>query len=425
MNLQLIGCSHHNSSVAVRERLAFTEDQVRGFLNEFYAAFPQSEAVLLSTCNRTELYTASPTAELLPTAEETVQFLAEQRGLQTDDIQSDLFHYVDQTAIYHLFSVAASLDSMVVGEGQILSQVKQAYLAATELNQAMPLTHRVFQSAIRVAKRVSTETKIHSRRVSIPSVAVGVLAKQIFERFDNKQILIIGSGKMARETLRYLSDEGAKNFQLVNRTPAHAQELAKEFGGEVFAWDQLETCLGSADLVVSTTGASDAVVTLDQFRGVESARQQRPLFILDLAIPRDFDPEIGNQLNVYLYTIDDLKAECDRNKQARASEWPKAERILKDETALFMRESQHRKSGSTIALLKQQAVVSKDAEIKRLFNRLETANDHDRHEIEVAFHRLVNKILHPPLESLRDESLEGHDNSGLLDALKRLFKLGD
>jgi glutamyl-tRNA reductase len=423
VNLQIVGCSHHQSNVAVREQLAFSEQQIKPFLKQFYRRFPQSEAVLLSTCNRTEIYTASKAVELLPSQQEMMDFLAENRGVNVADLQDNLFTHRDRPAIRHLFSVAASLDSMVVGESQILAQVKRAYQLAAESHQTIPLTHQVFQSAIRVARRISNETEIHASRVSVPSVAVGVLAKQIFERLDNKKILILGAGEMAEETLRYVQAAGGRDIVVVNRTRKAAEQLAAKFEGRVTDWDDLQSELRQADLIVSTTGATQPVVTTELFESVDRDRNQRTLFILDLAIPRDFDSEIGNRLNVYLYTLDDLQRECERNRQLRRTHFAKAETILDDETELFFAEINRRSSGETIAQLKQQADEVKMTELKRLLNKIDLEPAQQK-EIEQSFNRLVNKILHPPLKSISDHSKEDAHH-GLLEALKRLFQLGD
>ncbi len=371
MILQVVGCNHHQSSVAIREQLAFTEQQIAPFLDRFYDQFPKSEAVLLSTCNRTEFYAAAKKPELIPSQDEMIEFLAVERGLTFAEVNGDLFTHQNRQAVEHLFTVAASLDSMVVGEAQILSQVKQAYQLATETNQAIPLTHRVFQSAIRVARRISNETEIHSTRVSVPSVAIGVLAKQIFERLDNKNILIIGAGEMAQETLNYVVAEGGKAISIVNRTAAKAQELATKFDGNVVPWDELQQSLATADLVVSTTAATKPVVTAEMYDHVELVRKQKPVLILDLAIPRDFDATIGDRLNVYLYTLDDLQKECERNRRSRQSHYPQALKIISTETDQFFSDIERRNSGATIAQLKQQANEAKQLELKRLMNRLE------------------------------------------------------
>ncbi|MDG1875269.1 MAG: glutamyl-tRNA reductase [Mariniblastus sp.] len=423
MNLQVVGCSHHQSNVAIRERLSFTEQQVRPFLDLFYHQFPKSEAVLLSTCNRTEFYAAAENPELIPSKQEMIKFLAQQRGLSIADINADLFAHSNQKAIEHLFNVAASLDSMVVGEAQILSQVKKAYQIAIESNDSIPLTHQVFQSAIRVARRVSNETDIHANRVSVPSVAIGVLAKQIFERLDNKKILIVGAGEMAEETLKYVVTGGGKDIRITNRTESKARELAKQFNGRVCEWTNLKEELATADLVVSTTGATEPIVTSEMFDHVEKVREQKPILILDLAIPRDFAADIGERLNVYLYTLDDLQKECELNRESRESEYPKAAKIITQETNAFFADVRRRSSGSTIAQLRQQADKAKNVELDRLMNRIEGVSEKQKKEIEQSFNRLVNKILHPPLKSLRDDTSNG--SGSLLDALKKLFQLGD
>jgi glutamyl-tRNA reductase len=424
MNLQIIGCSHHQSSVSIRERLAFTEQQVGLFLNLFYDQFPESEAVLLSTCNRTEFYAAAKHSRLIPSQQEMIEFLAQHRGLTSSDIHADMYVHTNQQAIQHLFTVTASLDSMVIGESQILSQVKRAYQLAVETNQSIPVTHQVFQSAIRVARRISNETDIHANRVSVPSVAIGVLAKQIFERLNNKQVLIIGAGDMAEETLNYVVAEGGKQITITNRTRSKAEELAGKFNGRVAPWSELQNELAVADLIVSTTGASQPVVTSEMFDRADKVRAQKPVLILDLAIPRDFDKAIGDHLNVYLYTLDDLQQECDRNRQSRETQYPKARKIVEQETTLFFAELKRRSSGSTIAQLKRQANEVKSAELKRLLNRLGELDPAQQAEIEQSFNRVVNKILHPPLKSVQDDTL-GEAHHGMLDALKRLFQLGD
>ena len=424
MKLQMIGCSHHNSSVEVRERLAFSPQQTRDALAILRQRFPQSEAVLLSTCNRMELYSAAQDPESCPTHHDVVEFLAEFHDLNAVEIFDDLFERTGEDAIRHLFTVAASLDSMVVGEAQILSQVKQAYDMATRDDCTGPLTHSAFQAAIRVAKRVASQTAINQKRVSIPSVAVADFAKEIFESFRDKQVLVIGAGEMAEETLTYLQDEGACNPTITNRTESRAVDLAARFDGQSVAWDDLDQLLIQADLIVSTTGAEQPVVTLEDYKRIEHDRFQRNLLILDLAVPRDFEPAIGDCLNVYLFSIDDLKSVCERNRKSREKEWPKAERIIEQETTRFMADLRHQSTAPWIRRYMEKASEVKDDELSRLLNKLEAPDDRTRKEIEQSFDRLVSKLLHPPLESLRDEAESGTPH-GLLDALKRLFRLKD
>ncbi|MCH2128263.1 MAG: glutamyl-tRNA reductase [Pirellulaceae bacterium] len=424
MKLQIVGCSHHTAPLEIRERLAFGPSQVPLALTRWRDRFPDAEAVLLSTCNRVELFVANENLDGGPTHHEVVDFLADFHGLNAVEIFDWLFERSGEDAVRHLFSVASSLDSMVVGEPQILAQVKQAYSLAIHGRSDGPLTHAAFQAAIRVAKRVATETAIQRRRVSIPSVAILDFATQIYERFDNKRVLVIGAGEMAEETLRYLADAGAQDFTVVNRSMDRGQQLADQFGGKAASFDERLQYLVHADLVVSATGHGKPVVLLSEFESVQQQRNQKPLFILDLAVPRDIDPAIGDCLGVYLYAIDDLQQACQRNRLAREKEWPVAEGILDQETARFMSDLHHRATGPTIKRLKARADEIKDEELKRLFNKLQQGDADSQAEISRSFERLINKLLHPPLESLRDASEEGTPH-GLLDALRKLFQLKD
>jgi glutamyl-tRNA reductase len=423
MRVQVVGCSHHGTSISVRERLAFTPEEASEALDRWRRVFPKVEAVLLSTCNRVELYSATESADP-PTHEQVAGFLARFHELDPAEVFEQLYRYCGEEAVRHLFTVACSLDSMVVGEPQILSQVKQAYQLATQRDNTGPLTHSAFQAALRVARRVASETAIHQRRVSIPSVAVADFAQQIFERFDDKQTLVIGAGEMAEETLRYLQDEGVREITVVNRSFERAGELAARWQGKALPWDQLGEALAVADLVISTTGAGQPVVTLKDFQQIQRPHYGRPLFILDLAVPRDFEPALGDLPDVYLYSVDDLQAACDKNRQQRDKQLPLAMRIIEQETGRFMAELHHRATGPIIRQLKQGWQRPKEEELQRLLNKLPELDEKSQKEIRYSFDRLLNKLLHPPLESLRDESRHGIPHV-LLDALARLFKLKD
>lgn len=424
MKFQLVGCSHHTASVEVRERLAFSGDQAQVALEHLRQRFPAAESVLVSTCNRVEVYTAAEDPALCPTHHELVEFLASFHHLDALEIFDVLFERTGEDAVRHLFMVASSLDSMVVGEAQIVAQVKQAYESARAANNAGPLTNAAFQAALRVAKRVASETAINQRHVSIPSVAVADFAKAIFERFEDKRVLVIGAGEMGEETVRYLIDEGVREITVVNRHFERAQGLAERIAAAAKPWGDLSELLAQADLAISTTGAAEPILTAETFRPIHSARGQRPLFLLDLAVPRDIEPSVGDFLGVYLYSIDDLRAACDANRREREKEWPKAERIVDEETARFMTELHHRATGPTIQRLKAQADEVKTDELRRLLNKLGELDERTRGEITRSFDRLVNKLLHPPLESLRDEAESGPPH-GLIEALKRLFQLKD
>ncbi len=422
MKLQMVGCSHHSSSLVLRERLAFDRAQAGEALDRWRLRYPATEAVLLSTCNRVEIYTAWDTGMAGPDHQQVAQFLAEFHGIDLGAIFDDLFEQSGEAAVRHLFTVAASLDSMVLGEPQILAQVKQAYQLAQQHESAGPLTHEMFQAALRVAKRVAAETSIYRRRVSVASVAVGEFARDIFDRFDDKQVLVIGAGEMGEEALRYLRDEGAQQLTIINRSPERAAAMAQQFNGRAAPWEQLDELLVTADLVVSTTGATEPIVTLAAFQRIEPRRYQRPLLILDLAVPRDFEPAIGDCLGVYLYSIDDLEAVCQRNRRQRDDELPAAVAIIEFETQRFMEDLHHRATGPIVERLRASWQNVREAELDRLFNKLPDLSEPQREEIRRSFERYVNKMLHPPLEQLRDDSRHGHPH-GLLEALKRLFRL--
>ncbi len=255
MNIRVIGCSHHHSSVDIRAKLAMAPERIVEALRGIGNQFSDAEAVLLSTCNRMEFYLASDGSNRFPSREEMINVLAEFSELDSGTLAENLFCLNDEEAIHHLFMVAASLDSMVVGEAQILSQVKQAFQTAREQDATGPFTHHLFEKAYGVAKRVASETAINRKRVSIPSVAVADCAKQFFETFDDKNILVIGAGQMGEETLRYLQNEGARDVVVLNRHAHRATELADRVGGTAELWERLPECLERADLVVSTTGA--------------------------------------------------------------------------------------------------------------------------------------------------------------------------
>lgn len=425
MNLCMVGCSHQKSAIELRERLAFTPAQAADALTAWKESHPGIEAVLLSTCNRTELYAASTDEQQRPAGETLAEYLAGWHSIPLDEIVGQLVTLDGDAVVSHLFRVAASLDSMVVGEPQILAQVKEAYELACQLGSAGPHTHGCFQAALRVARRVASETSLHRHRVSIPSVAIADFASRIFETFDDKRVLVIGAGDMADETLRYLRDAGAKHFTVLNRDARRAELLAEEWSGTPAKWSDLHRELVAADLVISTTAAGHAIVTLDYYRQhIAEPRNQRPLFVLDLAMPRDFDPAIGEELGAYLYSIDDLQAACAQNRKNRERELPQVEKIIAAETERFLTDTRLQASSPLITQLRSEWDVVKEAELARLLNKLDGVDDTTKAEVTRFADRLVNKLLHPPMESLRDEAASGK-SSGLLDALRRLFQLNE
>lgn len=424
MNLHMIGSTHQVSSLDVRQQLAFDRYQTSKALEQWTTRFADAEFVLLSTCNRVELYAASNLPDSLD-SEMLIDALLEFHHTPREAVEQHLLTLSGKEVVQHLYRVSASLESMVVGEPQILAQVKQAYQQAQEIGSTGPLLHDLFQSALRTAKRISGETSLHKHRVSIPSVAVADLASCVFETFDDKHVLVLGAGEMADETLRYLHDAGAPRVHVVNRNPEHGQQIAAKWDGTYHPWDQLWNQLALADLAISTTSATEPIVTAKLFEErVAPHRHQRPLFLLDLSVPRDFEAAVGDEIGVYLYSIDDLHQACERNRAARAAELPAAERIIDEQTQRFIADLHHRATAPVITGLRAGMERPKTAELQRLFNKLPNLDEQARQEIEHFADRLVNKMLHPPLESLRDASENGTPHS-LLEAVRRLFRLED
>lgn len=423
MNLLALYCTHQTTPLAIRERLAFaTREQLGRAYAELRRRFPESEAVVLSTCNRVELYLAHPQDDAEQTRQQLAQFLSEFHGVPLDEFVGELQAAAGSEAVWHLFEVISSLDSMVLGEPQIVSQVKEAYRAAEEHGACGPLVHGLFQNAIRVSGRVRSETRLAEGKVSIASVAVGDFAKSIFDHFADKLVLIVGAGEMAEETLRYLKDEGVQEIVVINRSPERAERLAKAWSGRAEPWADLDLWLGKADVIVSTTGAERPIVDAARFRKARAKSGGRAAFVLDLGAPRDFEPSVGDLDDVFLYDIDSLSRTCEDNRRARFGEIESARQIIADEMAKFMAEYHRRAGGDVVSQLMQDWHAVSKEELDRLFNKQPHLTAKDREAIERTVERIVNKLLHPPLEVLKDESRDGTPH-GLLDALKRLFRL--
>ena len=424
--LQVVYCNHQTATLSVREKLAFSVEKLQQAYAELRQRFPLAEAVVLSTCNRVEIYTAQESPDSAPTHRELVDFFAEFHHVPVSDFIEDFLERTGPDAVRHLFQVTSSVDSMVLGEPQIVGQVKDAYRFAQENDACGPLTHSLFQGAIRVSSRVRTETKLSEGRVSIASIAVGEFGKSIFDRFDDKCVLVIGAGEMAEETLRYLSAEGVREIIVANRNPERAQLLASQFDrARPESFEQLDRWMANADVIVSTTGATQPIVDAARFRAVRKQSGDKPVFILDLGAPRDFAAAVGDiDDNVFLYDIDALTTTCDRNRKARQKEIDRALKIIDDETDRFMQEIYHRATGPIVKRLREQwHDISRD-ELERLRGKLSHLNPADVEAVERSIERIVNKLLHPPLEALRQEAKDGTPH-GLLDALRRLFHLRD
>lgn len=426
MNVFVLSCNHHHAGLELREKLAFADrDQLSEAYAQWQKLYPNSELVLLSTCNRVELYAAEDTDTGTLTFDHITEFLSTFHDVPTDELTGAVLSHHGRQAVEHLFDVVCSLDSMVLGEPQIVNQVKDAYQTAVENDACGPLTNVLFQHALTVSARVRSETRLAEGRVSIASVAVGDFGRSIFNRFDNKTVLVIGAGEMAEETLRYLKDEGVRRIVVINRNRERAENLAAEFGGETDDFDNLDRWLTDADVIVSTTGAPKTLVAHERFEAVRAHSNRHPVFILDLGAPRDFAPSIaGIDDNVFLYDIDALEVTCEQNRRLRESEIVAARRIIEHQTDRFMHDVYHRATGPVIQRLREHWGEISRTEIELLFRRLPELDETQQAAVQKTIHRIVNKLLHPPLETLRDEARSGTPH-GLLDAIRRLFHLSD
>ena len=427
MPIRVVGLNSRIAPIEVRELFSLDAAGAVSTLKDWNDAFSGVEAVLVSTCNRTELYFASESREL-PKDEDVFPFLASLkfRANVVDDpkayrrYSSNFQFFSEYEAAVHLFSVTSSLDSMILGEPQILSQMKRAYEIAVQARTTGPILNAAFQTAFKTAKRVSVETGVFKRRVSIPSVAVVDFALNIFERLNDKKTFVLGAGEMAEETLKYLADFGAKSVWVANRSREKAEKLAAVWNGKVVDWNERVEALADVDLVICATGASEPVVTLEDYKTIESRRKGRSLFILDLVVPRNVDVKIGERPNVYLYSVDDLESACARNKEIRDREIPKAMRIVEEEAQKFVEETNARNSIETIRELRESWRKVEQDELERLLRKI-SCDAHTEEEIRYAFDRLVNKLLHSPTVALRDASKNGA-SSRLAEVARRLFK---
>jgi glutamyl-tRNA reductase len=425
MNLLLVGASVHDTPVELREGLAFNGPKLSAALAEISGRYG-FEAVIVSTCNRVELYTARADAQA-PDAGLLKEFLAEFHQIPLQRLGEHLYERANDAAVRHLFRVAASLDSLVVGEGQIAGQVKRAYEAACDQMTAGPLLHSLFQHAHIVAKRVRDETGIARGHVSVSSVAVDFV-RQVFDHFHDKTILVIGAGKMGELTLKHLRELRPQRIVVTNRSPEKAQAVAQGCGGQAVVWEELDESLAQADIVLSTTGAPEPIMTRRRFQNVLARRAQggrgaSTMVILDIAVPRDFDPRIHDGDRACLFNIDDLKRMRASTIEDRKKHIAPAEAIVAQEVDGFLKDWKRRRNGPVIARLTQEFEARRRVIVAGLLAKLNgklSAADHAY--IEGAFRLLQNQFLHGPISALGEET---HDTGRhtLLEALRKMFRL--
>ncbi len=423
MRLLVVGCNHKTAPVALRERLSFDRQQVSEVLTLLRQELPDAETALLSTCNRVELYVAS-NEQAACSLFDPAGWLCRLRGLEPEAARAHFYRYEGRDAVRHLFAVAASLDSMVLGETQILAQVKQAYELARSAGTVAATLNQLFQAAVAAAKQVHRDTAITRGRVSVSSVAVE-FACEVFDagHFGTKTVLVIGAGKMAELTLEHLLELKPGRLLVTNRSAEKARQLAERFGGRAVPFEQLDDWLAEADLILSTTASAEPIVDRQRFGRVMERRQWRPVVIIDIAVPRDFASDVADLENVYLYNIDDLEQQRDKNLAARERELEAAWLIV-DRAAeeCWTRLQYHQRMGPVVTRLRAQFDAIREEELRRLFRSLPELSDEEREKIAHAFRRYENRLLHLPSAALRDEGRNGAPH-GLLEALEKLFRL--
>lgn len=423
LRLQVVGLNHRTAPLAVREKLAASGDLLRHTLEAYRAYFPEAEGVLLSTCNRVELYTARPLRSE-PSPDTAAAFLADIHHLDVNDVTPHLYHHQDRGMVEHLFSVASSLDSLVIGETQILSQVKQAYQAACELHTAGKpggTFHALFQRALAAAKEVHDSTSLSSGRVSVASVAVD-LARGVFDSFNDKTVLCIGAGKMATLMLTHLKGLAPEKLLVTNRSYDKAVTLAAQFGGQAAPMDRLDELLAQADIVLSSTGAEHAVITAEKFRQLLKPRRYRPVVMVDIAVPRDIEPAVGELNNVYLYNVDDLQRVVAETHGKRDVAVEESHLLLKKHVDEFVQWFGARDVGPIVRALYERSHDIAKREMDDLLTRMPDMSDDQKRELERTLHRVIGKILHSPVTQLTHQA-EASARPMLAAAILKLFEL--
>lgn len=421
MKILCVGVSHQSAPLEVREPLAFDRQTTARALADLRTRHDNAEFVILSTCNRVEVYCAAPAATA-PDGDALLAEVASFHGIPADGLKEHAYRLEAAEAVRHLFEVASSLDSMVVGESQILGQAKEAYLWAVEADATGKVLNRLFHRAFHTAKRVHEATDIGWRRTSVASVAVD-FASRIFADLASKRVLIVGAGEMAERAAEYLRSCGAGDITVANRTDGRADEVAARFAARTRGWDDLDEALSASDIVICSTASPQPILTRARAASAHKRRDWANWLILDLAVPRDVEASVGRLANVYLYDVDALGRVAGENLALRQREAGVAGSIVADEVQAYMDWFEARAIGPLVEQLEARLHALGDEELERLFRRLpDDLTDAARSEIRLATHRIVHKLLHMPIERLKAETKadKGHMS---LRVLRRLFGL--
>ena len=420
MRLLLVGLSHRTAPVELRERVDFQTRGVAEALSALAGRGSTREAAIVSTCNRAEIYVACDDAAA--TKNDLVDFVSAYNDVPRGDVGPHLYDASDLGAARHLFRVAAGLESLVVGEPQILGQVKDAHTAATMSQTAGPVLNRLFHASFAVGKRVRTETGLGSGAVSVSYAAVA-LARKIFGDLAGRSVLVVGAGEMGKLTALHMKSQGVQHVTILSRTIAHAARTAEAIGGASAApWEELDALLGASDIVITATGAAAPILTKAHIEGVMRPRRSRPLFIIDIALPRDVEAAAGEIEQVFLYNIDDLQATVRENLARRESEVARAEAIVAEEIEKFGAWFRARGAIPTVVALRQRFEAIRRAELQRLEYKLSSMPPEARTRVDEITHLIVEKLLLTPTEQLKAVG-DSEAVSAYAEALTRLFGL--
>ncbi len=419
MHLLLVGVSHRTAPVDLRERVDFATRGVEAALASLAARPSNSEAAVLSTCNRAEIYLAA--SDALAARADVLAFFREFHGVEPAELTAHLYEKQDAEAAGHLFRVAAGLDSLVLGEPQILGQVKDAYSVASSQQSVGPLLNKLFHTSFLAGKRVRTETSLGQGAVSVSYAAVS-LARKIFGTLEERTVAVVGAGEMGKLTALHLKAQGIRRMLITSRTISHAAALAETMQATAVPWEQMTSALGEADIVITATGANLPILVKADVAAIMKRRRSRPLFLIDIAVPRDVDPAAGELEQVFLYNIDDLQAIVDENLSRRAAEIARAERIIGEEVDRFATWLRSRGAIPTVVALRQRFEAIRRSELDRLQHKLSGVPPEARARVDEVTRLIVEKLLLTPTEQLK--SLPDSETVAIYtDALTRLFSL--
>lgn len=419
MNIIVVGLSHKTATVEIREKVAFAPTQMEKPLHALVALPDITEAVIVSTCNRVEIY--ATTRDIAGGIARLKRFLADYHKISLETLEPHLYSYHGEAATRHVFRVASSLDSMVVGEPQILGQIKTSYGYAAEYKSSGIILNRFLHKAFSVAKRVRTETKIASSAVSVAFAAVE-LAKKIFGDLSDKTVMLIGAGEMCELAAKHFINTGVRGVMVTNRTFERAVKLAEEFDGKAVNYEELFDHLHKADIILSSTGAPHFIIKPKDVEEVIRRRKMKPMFFIDIAVPRDIDPKVNDVENIYLYTVDDLNGVVATNLEQRNKEAEKAEAIVEQEIGQFFKWLSSLEVTPTIVALRSKFDEIRRAELaKTMANWKELPPDAEK-RLEALTSAIMNKLLHQPTSILK-RAEQGNRNDLYIDALRNLFEL--